>query len=205
MKKESLMKQKRQSVQKKEAVLKAAMGEFLSHGYAAANMDRIATEAKVSKATVYSYFGDKHGLFTGLIEQLAEEKFTSVLNHQSLDFATQPPEMVFRHIITNALEQSREDPQLHDFMRLIIGESGRFPELAQVYLSHIVKPALKILTGYIDNQSYMSFKDSEATIRIMMGSIVYFVILQEILGGKEIIPFEQERLIDTLIELLTKS
>ena len=45
VKKESLMKQKRQSVQKKEAVLKAAMGEFLSHGYAAANMDRIATEA----------------------------------------------------------------------------------------------------------------------------------------------------------------
>ena len=61
------------SGEKAEQILQGAMAEFLVHGYAATSMDRVASAAKVSKATVYSYFQDKEALFTALVEQLAEE------------------------------------------------------------------------------------------------------------------------------------
>jgi TetR/AcrR family transcriptional regulator, regulator of autoinduction and epiphytic fitness len=67
------------SPEKAEAILTGGMQEFLAHGYAGTSMDRLATVAGVSKATVYSYFQDKEGLFTALIEQLVQGKFRSII------------------------------------------------------------------------------------------------------------------------------
>ena len=48
---------------KAETILQGAMQEFLAKGYSTASMDRVAAAAGVSKATVYSHFGDKETLF----------------------------------------------------------------------------------------------------------------------------------------------
>jgi AcrR family transcriptional regulator len=37
---------------------------FLEHGYAGATIELVVARAGASKATVYSFFGDKEGLFT---------------------------------------------------------------------------------------------------------------------------------------------
>ncbi|NET52594.1 MAG: helix-turn-helix transcriptional regulator, partial [Merismopedia sp. SIO2A8] len=66
-------------VKKAEVILEGAMQEFLAHGYAATSMDRIAAAAGVSKATVYSHFQDKEGLFTTLIQRLAQERYRTIL------------------------------------------------------------------------------------------------------------------------------
>lgn len=47
---------------KTEAILQGAMQEFLKHGYAATSMDKVAKAAGVSKATVYSHFGEQRKL-----------------------------------------------------------------------------------------------------------------------------------------------
>jgi len=64
---------------KTEAILQGAMSEFLANGYAATSMDKVAKTAGVSKATVYSHFGDKEGLFSAVIQDLAEDKFQTVM------------------------------------------------------------------------------------------------------------------------------
>jgi len=48
---------------KRAAILDAAVRMFTRHGFEGASMDQIATEAGVSKLTVYSHFGDKEALF----------------------------------------------------------------------------------------------------------------------------------------------
>lgn len=48
---------------KRTAILEAATQMFLTHGYDGISMDQIAAEAKVSKLTLYSHFGDKENLF----------------------------------------------------------------------------------------------------------------------------------------------
>ncbi len=48
---------------KRAAILDAAKRMFVAHGFDGVSMDQIASEAGVSKLTVYSHFGDKESLF----------------------------------------------------------------------------------------------------------------------------------------------
>lgn len=196
---------RQKSAEKTDAILKGAMGEFLAHGYAATSMERVAAAAGVSKATVYSHFQDKQGLFRALVRQLVEEKYRTVFNPQDSQFLQGEPSLVLRHLATNMLDNAMEDQQVQSFMRLIIGESGRFPELAQPYVEHLAKPVIELLSQYLASRRELQLSDPEATARVFIGSLVYFVILQEVLHGKKILPLERDRLINSLIEMITKN
>ncbi len=188
---------------KTEAILKGAMQEFLAHGYAATSMDRVAKAAKVSKATVYSHFGDKESLFNAVIKDLAQDKFQTVMGLQQPQSLEQEPKIVLSAIATRMLNNAKSDRNFQDFIRIIIGESGRFPELAKAYVRNLAKPAIETLTQYLKSHPELKLEDPEATVRVMIGTLVYFVMLQEMLYGQEILPLESERLVNTLTNLIT--
>ncbi len=54
---------------KRAAILAAAAAQFLEKGFGGSSMDSIATEASVSKQTVYAHFGGKAQLFGAIIRQ----------------------------------------------------------------------------------------------------------------------------------------
>ncbi|MCC5610304.1 TetR/AcrR family transcriptional regulator [Nostoc sp. CHAB 5834] len=188
------------SVDKVEQILQGAMQEFLQHGYAGTSMDRVAVAAGVSKATVYSHFQDKKGLFKVLLEQLASKKNSSI-------FGTEPiegePVVILHQVATKALEQMLNDKEHSAFMRVLIGESGRFPELAQICVRAMIKPVAETLTHYLASPE-LKIPDPEATARILLGALVHFHITQNVMHGEEIIPMESDRLIDALTHLITK-
>jgi TetR/AcrR family transcriptional regulator, regulator of autoinduction and epiphytic fitness len=186
------------SPEKAAAILAGGMQEFLAHGYAATSMDRVATAAGVSKATVYSHFQDKEGLFTKLIEQLVQGKFRSIFDTDALD-AQPEPQIFLRQLAERVLDMAATDPQFLNFMRLIIGESGRFPELARVFVRNIERTSFRMLREYLETCPQLKLADPEATARIFIGAIVHFTIVQEMLHGRDIVPMERERLIDTLV------
>ena len=187
---------------KAEAILKGAMKEFLVHGYAATSMDKVAKAAGVSKATVYNHFGDKEGLFNALIRSLAEKKFQTVMGLQQPQSLAKDPKIVLSAMATRMLENARGDRTFQDFIRIIIGESGRFPELAQAYVRNLAQPAIENLTQYFMSHPELKLDDPEATVRVMVGTLVYFVMLQDMLYGKDIIPLEGDRLVKTLTDLI---
>ena len=195
---------RQKSTEKTEAILKGAMQEFLAHGYAATSMDRVAKTAGVSKATVYSYFGDKEGLFNALIQALAKEKFQTAIGLQEPQFLEKDPKIVLRELAGKILDHAISDRTFQNFIRIIIGESGRFPELAKAYVNNLAKPAIEILTQYFKSHPELNLPDEEATVRIFMGSLIYYIMLQELLHGKDIIPLERDRLVDTLTHLITE-
>ncbi len=189
------------SSEKAEAILDGAMQEFLAHGYAATSMDKVAAAAGVSKATVYSHFQDKEGLFTALIQQLAQKK--SVFNLQNLQSLQEEPSRALRSFAKGMLENIMTDPQILTLIRLIIGESGRFPKLAQAFVRNIEKPTIDALTQYLSSHPEIRLPDPEVAARTFIGALVHFIILQEMLHGKEILPMERDRLIDSLVYLIT--
>lgn len=102
-------------------ILATALGVFLRSGYGDSTIDELAAAAKVTKRTLYAYFGDKAGLFAAMVTDLALGV--------SLDPATDrgtlsslAARIVFR-------VHSDELVGLH---RLVIAESSRFPELALI-------------------------------------------------------------------------
>ncbi|MEA5550211.1 TetR/AcrR family transcriptional regulator [Anabaena cylindrica UHCC 0172] len=187
---------------KVEKILQGAMGEFLKQGYAGTSMDRVAEAAGVSKATVYSHFQDKVGLFSALIERLARKRFQSIFGQHPL---VGEPYLVLRSLAKTALGQMMADPEYLAFERVLIGESVRFPELAQVFIRSIAKPAIETVSKYLGSHPELKIPDPEATARILIGSLAHFAITQKVLYGEDIIPMESDRLIDALTYLIVTS
>ncbi|MEO1374212.1 MAG: TetR/AcrR family transcriptional regulator [Cyanobacteria bacterium J06635_10] len=187
---------------KVEQILQGAMQEFLVHGYAGTSMDRVAASGGVSKATVYSYFQDKEGLFKALVERLAKERFKSVFGSQKLEGE---PKKVLHELAVKALNEMLYDDEYMAFMRVLIGESGRFPEIAQFCVAILIKPTVDTLHDYLASHRELNISDPEATARILVGSLVHFVMTQKMMHGSDILPMESHRLTDTLIDLLLVS
>jgi TetR/AcrR family transcriptional regulator, regulator of autoinduction and epiphytic fitness len=180
-------------------ILQGAMQEFLARGYAAASMDRVAAAAGVSKATIYSHFGDKETLFKTLVEQMAKERMRAILGGMNYDLE---PRLALRQLFREAMDSCCNNPEFHDFKRVLVGESGRFPELAKTFVEHLSKPGIEALTQYFRDSPAFDFPDPEAIARIVVGGIVNFGMVQQILHGEEIMPMEADRIIAGLEFLL---
>ena len=79
--------------QRREKILEAAGNAFLANGYSDVTMQDVAKEAQISRAALYTYFGSKQEVFSGVIEF-----FLTVIFQSSMD----------------ALERVGEDASIYD-------------------------------------------------------------------------------------------
>lgn len=187
----------RKTPEKQQQIVDGALRAFLAHGYGV-SMDAIAAEAGVAKQTLYSHFKDKRALFSALLDRLLE-KFTiaGVTPH----LMALEPRVFFRQIAQVAVSRM-DDWQYVSLIRLVIAESARFPELADLYVQKLVKPAVDKIAEYIVASEHMRFKDPEAAARVIHGSLVYFIISQELLQCKHVMPISRDRLVESLVDLV---
>jgi TetR/AcrR family transcriptional regulator, regulator of autoinduction and epiphytic fitness len=190
-----------QNGEKVEQILQGAMREFLARGYAGTSMEKVAAAAGVSKPTVYSYFKDKGVLFQALIENLAEKKFRSTFGGEPL---AGDPKIVLRNI-AEVTFKNFEDEEFSCFMRTIIGESGRFPELAKTCAVNLFKPINDVVVEYIISHPELKISDPEAATSLFIGTLVYYHISQNILHVREIMPIDRSRVVDNLMEMMLDS
>ncbi len=177
------------------------MQVFLQQGYASTSMDRVATIAGVSKQTIYSHFQDKEGLFTALIERFTIARVQHEFGSEELHGE---PAVLLRHLAETIL-QNMSNPEYLNLLRVIIAESARFPELAKLYSRTVIQKGRSMLAAYFNAHPELGIVDPEATAHIFFGSLVSFLLSQEILYGKETAPLTQQRLVDALLTLLLAS
>ncbi len=182
---------------KAEQILQGALPEFLEHGYAATRMDQVARTARVSKQTLYSYFEDKEGLFTALVQYVTCAKFRLVWSKPLSGEPRQVLTQLGQRILTEI-----NDPDYLSFVRLIIAESGKHPELSQLFLENVAQPAITIFTGYLKDHPQLKIQDPEVIAHIFVGTLIHNILTQNMLSGDKIIPMKPERLIDNLVALI---
>ena len=183
---------------KREQILRGAMQVFLEQGYANTSMDQVAATAGVSKQTIYSHFRDKEGLFTALMERVTIRRLH--LENQ-LDLWQKPPAIALRQLAETLLNRM-DDPEYIAFLRLVIAESARFPELAQLYTRTVIHYGYSTLSTYFEAHPELNIADPEATARIFLGSLVSCILAQELLQGKHTIPISRERMINSLLDCM---
>ena len=66
---------------KRLAILKAAKEIFLAEGYVQTSMDRVASEAKMTKQTLYRYFSSKDVLFEATLRQMGSQTDDKLVVH----------------------------------------------------------------------------------------------------------------------------
>ncbi|MBD2093734.1 TetR/AcrR family transcriptional regulator [Trichocoleus sp. FACHB-591] len=184
---------------KAEQILQGALQEFLQGGYAATSMARIAATAGVSKETLYSYFESKEKLFAAIVQYTAEQHLQQVFASEPLP--TDPVEQL-RILAAKSITPENLDPMRMNFYRLIVGESGRFPDLARFYVEQFEKPGLEVSAHLLKAAPQLCSSDPEAVAWIISGTLSYYYQMMEMLQGKDILDMTFDRLVEALIELL---
>lgn len=132
------------SARKHRAILEAAEEVFLRGGYLGTNMDELAALSQVSKQTVYKHFGSKEALFVELVTTMTELAGDRVHNE-----VPEPPDATDLPSYLQGYAERQlavvMTPRLLQLRRLVIGEVGRFPELAKVLYESGPKRAMSAL------------------------------------------------------------
>lgn len=118
---------------KRRAIAEAAIRVFIRDGFVGASVDAIASEARVSKPTIYAHFGNKESLFRSILSTIMETTRD--------DFATWLDEPLGA---SGDLKSELRDygrrwvravlrPDILALHRLVICEAQRFPELGETW------------------------------------------------------------------------
>jgi AcrR family transcriptional regulator len=121
-------------VERRQAILAAALREFSARGFAAARLDDVAEAAGIAKGTIYLYFRDKEALFQDLIRSemgpvVGTLEFALGLDLPARAAAEQAIELFLREVYST---------ERKDIIRLVISEGPRFPHLAEFYYREVV-------------------------------------------------------------------
>jgi AcrR family transcriptional regulator len=183
---------------KREQILKGALATFLELGYAGTSIDKVAAQARVSKPTIYVYFKDKEALFGALIDLICSHLVGTGSDQSDLEI---DPGVFLPKFAGNFLKRMDEWEYVA-FMRLVLGESGRFPEIAQLYTAKVIQPSIQKVSNYLANNKKLNFPDPDATARIFVGALNSHIISHEMLGTKYIMEMSRERYVKVLVDLV---
>jgi TetR/AcrR family transcriptional regulator, mexJK operon transcriptional repressor len=136
-------------------IVDAAARLFMADGYGATSMDSIAREAGVSKATLYAYFADKAALFAAIISIECERK-AHFMWDDSAD--RQDVRGMLERVAQAALRFGTEAETLSIY-RIVVGETGRFPELGRVFYETGPRRVLSRLSEFLREASEKGLLD----------------------------------------------
>lgn len=180
------------SERKRAAILDAATEVFLKDGYLGASMDEIAARSAVSKQTVYKHFVSKEALFVEIVSSMTTAAGDEV--HDQMP-SLGDDEDVAAYLRSYAERQLLIvlTPRIMQLRRLVIGEVGRFPELARVLYERGPKRAMATLEkvlGELADRGLLGFDDPAVAAAQFNWLVMAEALNQAMLLGDEAIPSE---------------
>lgn len=116
---------------KRQAILDAAKALFVRNGYVSTSMDAVATEAGVSKLTVYSHFNDKETLFTAAVVARCEEQMPELF----IDLNAELPAAALLLNVARGFQVLINSPESIELHRLMVALGTQDPKLSQTFFA----------------------------------------------------------------------
>lgn len=184
-----------------DEILDAALEEFTARGFEAARMEDIAKAAGLSKAAIYLYFPSK----MALLEALIEAKVAPLAKQaQMLAAAGAADPLKALKLLATVAAARMADPKVIAVPRLIIGISGRFPEIADYYRTHVVATARGALEQLIEAgvaSGKIRKVDTAAVVRAFIGPLFFEAMWTHVLGGETALN-DPQKLIEQQFDVL---
>jgi len=131
---------------RRQAIIDAALDEFIARGYAATRLDDVAQRAGVAKGTIYLHFKDKQALF----QELVRSALVPLIDRLA---APPPAGGSIRAALENFAETFVREvatTRRGDIIRLIVAEGPRFPDIADFYYREVVSRGLAGMRALIE-------------------------------------------------------
>jgi AcrR family transcriptional regulator len=127
-------------------ILDAALSVFAEKGFSAARMEDIAAKAGVTKGTIYLYFQSKEEVFKSLARQHVTDTL-AVASEDARRFEGSAFEFLAIYMQRCAAMMLHSEAVA--LPKIIIAESGNFPELAVFWRKEVIDKAMAMLAGVI--------------------------------------------------------
>lgn len=189
-------KRERNRLERRAGIVDVAKQLFLEQGYAATTMSAVAEAIGGSKATLWAHFASKEALFAEVADAVVggfAERMEEMLGGQR--FSVEGLRDFCQRFVGQLL--SRESTSL---FRLIIAESGRFPELGEMFF--VRGPAITVAGLAIYFEGAFAPVDAARLSRVTISALVGFRI-QAMIEPNYTQPRVIAAFIDDLIESLT--
>lgn len=166
---------------KQQKIVMAAKSVFLRLGYGAASMDMIASEAHVSKQTIYNHFRSKEELFRAIVSDISSN-LSAPLSLRD-DASSHPRQQLTR--FGREFYDHMLKPTSLAFYRLVVAESARFPELGPTIYEAGTGYLIRTLAGYLawqNERGSLRIEEPEAAAEQFIGMLSGRVQLRALLG-----------------------
>jgi len=131
-----------------QEILEAAFEEFAANGYAATRLEDVAKRAGIAKGTIYLYFRDKERLFRAVVRSLIYPALGA------LDTLVGSPsgsaEELLRKLLSGHYALVVRNKKARAILRLLIAESGKFPQLSHIFYREIIAPGVSTLRRILE-------------------------------------------------------
>ena len=136
----------RRKEQRPTDIIAAALAVFAEKGFAGARMEEIAARAELSKGALYLYFPTKEDIFRAVVQAAV------VPNIEAIQTMLQGEDRPFAELVRTLLPRFAElitAIPLGAVLKMVIGESRNFPELARVWHDDVVQRGVGLLSTII--------------------------------------------------------
>lgn len=184
--------------ERRSLILNAALQVFAQMGFAEATMDQVAKAANMSKAAVYLYFRSKEELLERLIQRYALlPEFPDLVE----SIRETPP---LEGIPTLTAEVWRRLRERKELAHVLVREIQSSPKRAKLFYEHAGLRAFHSLAAYLEcwmKRGALRRQDSLAAAQCLFGMLWSFFLTQELIGGKELHPLSDEKVIKTVAQM----
>ncbi|BCE03159.1 TetR/AcrR family transcriptional regulator [Marinicellulosiphila megalodicopiae] len=130
---------------RRSEILNVALDAFFEKGFKATRLDDIAKGAGMTKGALYLYFDSKESLFVGLIEEMAQPKLEGM--KQLLNTTDSASDAMLK--IMSKFASHLNGSQLPKLMKILIADSGAFPDMVTLYRESLIKKGLALIESIL--------------------------------------------------------
>ncbi len=197
-------KREERRLERRRAILAVATRSFLENGYDGTTMSGISALLGGSKGTLWNHFSSKEDLFAAFLDEstaVFKEELLTVLE-PSRDLRPALETFARRFIEKISLPQSIK------LYRLIIGESGRSPEVGRMFYERALGAVEAMLVRFLEDRmkaGVLRTSDPLASARLILAQCVACGHRQMLFGDASIDPAvlaeEAVQIVDTFLRL----
>jgi AcrR family transcriptional regulator len=184
--------------ERRTAILEAAVRVWAKRGFDGTNLTEVASEAGLTKGTLYLYFPSKRALRE---EALRRYSLQPEITGGLARLRGKPLPDVVRGLVAlfwRGLEDRRE------LFGVLLRELPNHAEEARHFVEQVMLPMNRLVADYLDEALPAERRgkiDTLVAARLLPGMVVAFFLSHELLGAKELMPIATERILGTITEL----
>ncbi|RDH84462.1 MAG: TetR family transcriptional regulator [endosymbiont of Galathealinum brachiosum] len=167
---------KRRKEARPEEILDAALQLFTEKGFSSTRMVDVAKSAGISKGTLYLYFDSKEAIFKDVVQQRITPQLDEV---EAMVESFEGSQAELLKQLINGWWMSIACTSLSAIPKIIVAESGNFPELASYFTQNVVIRSRNLFSKVISRgmiNGEFNLYESEAVARLVVAPLVQATI-----------------------------